>query len=88
MGGKGGNRNAKNEIENIGISTLEDLNRQREQILRTRDTLSTADAWIGKSQSVLKSMFRRMATNKMISMGIIGLLVLLILLIVWVKWFS
>ncbi|KAJ3212696.1 hypothetical protein HK099_007678 [Clydaea vesicula] len=45
--------------EGHGISTLEELNRQREQMLRTRDTISTADAWIGKSQGVLKAMNRR-----------------------------
>lgn len=47
------------ETEQIGINTLGDLNRQREQILRTRDTLSTADAWIGKSQGLLKNMHQR-----------------------------
>ncbi|KAJ3282544.1 hypothetical protein HK104_010838 [Borealophlyctis nickersoniae] len=47
------------ETEAIGINTLSDLNRQREQIYRTRDTLSTADTWIAKSQGVLKGMQRR-----------------------------
>lgn len=47
------------ETEGIGISTLEDLNRQREQMLRTRDGLSTADAWIGRSQGVLRGMNQR-----------------------------
>ncbi|TPX64751.1 hypothetical protein SpCBS45565_g05648 [Spizellomyces sp. 'palustris'] len=47
------------ETESIGISTLEDLNRQREQILNTRDRLSTADTWIAKSQGVLRGMQRR-----------------------------
>lgn len=47
------------ETESIGIATLEDLNRQRDQILRTRDTLSNADTWIAKSQGVLRGMQRR-----------------------------
>jgi vesicle transport through interaction with t-SNAREs protein 1 len=47
------------ETEGVGISTLEDLNRQREQMLRTRDGLSTADAWIGRSQGVLRGMNQR-----------------------------
>jgi hypothetical protein len=27
-------------LETVGINTLEDLNRQREQIIRTRDTVT------------------------------------------------
>ncbi|KAJ3056577.1 hypothetical protein HK097_005974, partial [Rhizophlyctis rosea] len=47
------------ETEAIGINTIETLAGQREQILRTRDRLSTADTWIAKSQGVLKGMQRR-----------------------------
>ncbi|KAJ3404971.1 hypothetical protein HDV05_006818, partial [Chytridiales sp. JEL 0842] len=46
------------ETELMGIDTLNVLNNQREQILRTRDTLGTADTWITKSQGVLKTMQR------------------------------
>jgi vesicle transport through interaction with t-SNAREs protein 1 len=47
------------ETESIGISTLGDLHRQRQQIERTRDGLSEADSWIAKSQGVLKNMQRK-----------------------------
>ncbi|KAJ8328397.1 t-SNARE VTI1 [Batrachochytrium dendrobatidis] len=47
------------ETEQIGISTLSDLNSQREQIIRTQNRLGTADSWIAKSQGVLKTMQRR-----------------------------
>ncbi|KAI8849570.1 hypothetical protein BC829DRAFT_416796 [Chytridium lagenaria] len=38
------------EAETMGINTLNDLNNQREQILRTRNTLNNADSWVTKSQ--------------------------------------
>ncbi|TPX34050.1 hypothetical protein SmJEL517_g03215 [Synchytrium microbalum] len=76
------------ETETSGISTLESLSRQREQIQRTRNTLTTADGFISKSQGILRGMQRRMATNKLITAGIIILMILLIVLIVWAKWFS
>ncbi|KAJ1551590.1 hypothetical protein HK096_007511 [Nowakowskiella sp. JEL0078] len=69
------------ETEAIGISTLEDLNRQREQIL------GTADTFIAKSQGVLKQMQRSIATNKLLTAGIIAALVLIIIVIVYMKWF-
>ncbi|KAI8917103.1 hypothetical protein PhCBS80983_g00112 [Powellomyces hirtus] len=75
------------ETEVIGISTLDDLNRQREQIYRTRDTLSTADTWIAKSQGALRGMQRRMIQNKILSFGIIIMLVIVIIAIIWLKWF-
>ncbi|KAI9203697.1 vesicle transport v-SNARE protein N-terminus-domain-containing protein [Polychytrium aggregatum] len=74
------------ETENVGISTLETLNRQREQILRTRDTLSSADTWITKSQGILKTMQRRLVTNKFMTAGIIAILVVIIAVIIYLKW--
>ena len=73
------------ETEQIGISTLADLNTQREQIVRTQNRLGTADSWITKSTSVLKTMQRRLAANKLLSAGIIMLLVFLILAIIVMK---
>ncbi|KAI8811372.1 t-SNARE [Cladochytrium replicatum] len=75
------------ETEAIGISTLEDLNRQREQIIRTRDTLGNADSFIAKSQGILKGMQQRIAASKLLTAGIIVTLVLIILLIIYLKWF-
>jgi len=74
------------ETEAIGVSTLEDLNRQREQILKARDTLQSADGWIVKSQGLLRDMHKRMNQNKVITAGIIFLLVALILVIIYWKW--
>ncbi|KAI9003381.1 vesicle transport v-SNARE protein N-terminus-domain-containing protein [Hyaloraphidium curvatum] len=75
------------ETENVGVETLGTLQQQREQILRTRDTLSTADSFIASSQRVLKGMQRRMATNKLITAAIIIVLVAMILLIIWLRFF-
>ncbi|KAL5035797.1 t-SNARE VTI1, variant 2 [Batrachochytrium dendrobatidis] len=73
------------ETEQIGISTLSDLNSQREQIIRTQNRLGTADSWIAKSQGVLKTMQRRLSQNKLLTAGIIALLVFLILAVIVAK---
>jgi vesicle transport through interaction with t-SNAREs 1 len=74
------------ETEAIGISTLEDLNRQREQMERTKDTLQSADTWITKSQGLVRTMQNRLATNKVLSASIIVMLIALILIIVYWKY--
>ncbi|RIB08901.1 t-SNARE [Gigaspora rosea] len=47
------------ETETIGASVLDDIRRQREQILHTRNTLMEADSYIDKAQRTLKGMTRR-----------------------------
>ncbi len=69
-----------NETENIGASILTDLRGQREQIVNSRNTLLEADGYVDKSIRTLKSMTRRMATNKLITYAIIAVLIILILL--------
>ncbi|KAJ2720122.1 Vesicle transport V-snare protein [Coemansia sp. Benny D115] len=73
------------ETESIGANILNDLRSQREQIINTRDTLMQADSHIDRSQRTLRTMARRLMTNKMISMGIIIVGVSLVLLILYVK---
>ncbi|KXS15631.1 putative vesicle transport V-snare protein vti1a [Gonapodya prolifera JEL478] len=75
------------ETEQVGVGTLGVLQQQREQILRTRDTLSNADGFIAQSQRVLKGMQRRMMTNKLITGAIVVVLVAMIILIIYLKWF-
>ncbi|KAI9362038.1 hypothetical protein DFJ73DRAFT_813046 [Zopfochytrium polystomum] len=74
------------ETEEAGVATLGMLNAQREQILRTRDRLQSADGWITKSQGVLRQMQTQMMQNKMLTFGIIGALILLILILIYFKW--
>ncbi|KAI8837883.1 hypothetical protein BC829DRAFT_404841 [Chytridium lagenaria] len=68
--------------------TLNDLNSQREQIVRTRDTLNNADTWVTRSQGVLRGMQRQLQANRLITYGIIAVLILMIIAVIWLKFFS
>jgi len=76
------------ETETIGANVLEDIRRQREQILHSRNTLMEADSYIDKAQRTLKGMARRMQTNRMITAAIIITLVALICFVIYVKAFN
>lgn len=67
------------ETEELGVNILQDLHKQRETIVHTRDTLHGADENIGRSRRILTSMARRAMQNK-IMLGVV--IVLLILAIV------
>lgn len=73
------------ESETVGSSILNNLRSQRDQILNARDTLSEADTYVDRSLKTLKTMTRRMATNKLITYGIIAVLILLIFLVLYSK---
>jgi vesicle transport through interaction with t-SNAREs protein 1 len=73
------------ETEELGVSILQDLHKQREQIQHTRETLHGADDNIGRSRRILASMGKRAMANKVMLGGIIGILVMLIILVVYVK---
>lgn len=72
-------------LQELGISVLSDLQRQRESILHSRDTLGTVDANISKARDVLSVMSRRIVQNKLIMWGVIALLAGAIGLILWAK---
>lgn len=69
------------ETEELGVSILQDLHKQRETIVRTRDTLHTADDNIGKSRRILSSMAKRAMANKVMLFAIIGILIMCIALL-------
>lgn len=69
----------------LGVQILTDLQRQRETILHSRDTLQGVDVSISKARQVLASMSRRIVQNKVIMWGIILLLVGSIGLVLWAK---
>ncbi|ODQ49530.1 hypothetical protein PICMEDRAFT_71075 [Pichia membranifaciens NRRL Y-2026] len=73
------------ESETVGSSILNNLRSQRDQILNARDTLGEADTYVDRSLRTLKSMTRRMATNKLITYGIIAVLIMLIFLVLYSK---
>lgn len=60
----------------ILVLYTQDLNRQRETIVNSREKLHSADANIGKARVILADMTKRIMTNKLIMYGIIGFLVL------------
>jgi len=58
------------ETEELGVTILGDLARQRETIVHARDTLHGADDNISKARRVLSTMSKRVMANKIIMFGI------------------
>lgn len=73
------------DAQELGIHVLSDLQRQRESILHSRDTLGAVDANVGRAREVLATMSRRIIQNKVIMWGVIALLVGAIGLVIWAK---
>lgn len=71
------------QTEELGTGILQDLQRQRETIVRSRNTLHTADDNVSQSRRILGVMARRMVTNKMIMSGTILFLIATIFIIVY-----
>lgn len=67
------------------MNILQDLQRQRDTITNTRDTLHAADDNIGVARRVLGRMSRRITMNKMVMAGIILLLLTAIIIIIVAK---
>ena len=66
------------DTEELGVSILQDLHRQR-------DTIHGADDTISKSRKILSNMGRRIFQNKLLMYGIIGMLVFAIALVAYFK---
>eukprot|EP00252_Welwitschia_mirabilis_P023879 TRINITY_DN6876_c0_g1_i1.p1 TRINITY_DN6876_c0_g1~~TRINITY_DN6876_c0_g1_i1.p1 ORF type:complete len:221 (-),score=48.04 TRINITY_DN6876_c0_g1_i1:67-729(-) len=73
------------ETEDLGVSILQDLHQQRQQLLHTHDTLHGVDDNIGRSRRILTSMVRRMNRNKWILGGLIAVLVIAVVLVAYFK---
>jgi vesicle transport through interaction with t-SNAREs protein 1 len=67
------------------VSILQDLHKQRETIVHTRETLHGADDNIGKSRRILASMAKRALQNKVMLGAVIGILIMCIFLIIVVR---
>jgi vesicle transport through interaction with t-SNAREs 1 len=76
------------QTESIGASILEDLQAQRNTILRARSNLSGVDEGLDQSNSILTTMNRRALMNKLIIWGIFGFICLLCLWIVYARIFG
>ncbi|KAI9325432.1 hypothetical protein DFJ73DRAFT_869714 [Zopfochytrium polystomum] len=75
------------ETETVGVGTLNELNNQREQIVRTRETLNRADSWVTRSQNVLMGMQRELTRQNVMTALFILFLIAMIVLVVYFKWF-
>ncbi|KAK3727585.1 hypothetical protein RRG08_009806 [Elysia crispata] len=54
------------ETDQIGVEIIDELGTQRETIVRARDRLEETDVNLGRSRGILKSMARRVTTDKLI----------------------
>ena len=73
------------DTEELGVSILQDLHRQRDTIVNARDTIHGADDTISKSRKILSNMGRRIFQNKLLMYVIIGMLVFAIALVAYFK---
>lgn len=73
------------EAEELGVTILQDLARQRETIVHARDTLHGTDDNITKARKILSNMSKRIFTNKIIMFGISAFLIFAIILIIVLK---
>lgn len=76
------------ETEELGVSILQDLHKQRETIIHARENLHEADDNVGRARRVLTTMSRRAVTNKLIMVAIILLLLGSIGLVVYFKFIN
>ncbi|KAG7334505.1 hypothetical protein KOW79_002912 [Hemibagrus wyckioides] len=75
------------ESEHIGTDIIEELGQQREQLDRTRDRLVHTGENLSRSRKILRTMSRRVMTNKLL-LGIIIIMEVAILgAVVYIKFF-
>ncbi|KAM6912608.1 vesicle transport through interaction with t-SNAREs homolog 1B [Xenentodon cancila] len=75
------------ETEHIGTDIIEELGEQREQLDRTRDRMVNTGENLSRSRKILRSMSRRLVTNKLL-LGVIIVMELAILgAVVYLKFF-
>ena len=72
----------------MGMNTLNDLKRQREQLLAAQTRLHETDSHVGHSNRLMNEMFARMNINRVLSYAVVGLLVITILLVIYYKIFG
>lgn len=73
------------ETEEIGHEIISEMGQQRESLLRTQTTLHGTDANLIQSRKILKSMYMRVMTNKLILMVIILMEIAILIGIVYWK---
>lgn len=76
------------ETDEIGVGIIDELGRQRETLVRTKDRLTDTDTNLSKSRKILKTMATRVMTNKLILIVIILLELAALGGLVYWKFFS
>ncbi|XP_003976267.1 vesicle transport through interaction with t-SNAREs homolog 1B [Takifugu rubripes] len=75
------------ETEQIGNDIIEELGGQREQLDRTRDRLVNTGENLSRSRKILRSMSRRLVTNKLLLAVIIVMELAILGAVVYLKFF-
>ncbi|GAB6020518.1 Vesicle transport through interaction with t-SNAREs 1B [Chamberlinius hualienensis] len=76
------------ETEQIGHEIISEMGEQRETLLRARDHLEGTDANITQSRKILKSMYLKVMTNKLILAVIIIMELAILVGVVYWKFFT
>jgi len=76
------------ETITIGIETVENLDRQKRQMLEIRENVGGINSQLSRAKGIIRSMGRRAIANKFIMIMIVVVLLFSITLIVYFKWFS
>lgn len=75
------------ETDQIGIAVVDELGTQREALIRTKERLVDTDENLSKSRRILRSMYRRVMTNKLILVVIIILELGILAGVIYYKFF-
>jgi len=73
------------ETEDLGAAILQDLHRQRETIIESRESLRGADDTLSASRKILQTMSRRAQQNKLLFYGVVTVLVITIITVAYKK---
>jgi len=73
------------ENHQIGVEVMSELGVQRDALVRTRDRLVEADQDLSRSHKILRSMNRRVYTNKFLLIIIIVMELVILLAIVYIR---
>lgn len=75
------------ETEQVGTEIIEELGEQREQLDRTRDRLANTGENLSRSRKILRSMSRRLMTNKLLLAVIILMELAILGAVIYLKFF-
>lgn len=75
------------ETDQVGIAVVDELGTQREALIRTKERLVDTDENLSNSRKILRSMYRRVMTDKLILIVIIILEIAILGGVVYYKFF-